>query len=118
MKNTSKLIGRRVYITDKDSIYYGEWGIIAHYDGECYHIAIAAGRDSSPIFDRDQFKVPRTGQPALDTFGKWDEVSDDDQDEGRFVCSVCGYEVFVFSGTPKEDGMNFCPRCGKMMAGK
>lgn len=55
----SKLIGRKVYITDPDSIYFGEWGIIAHYDGEVYYVRIADGKDSMPIFDRDQFKVPR-----------------------------------------------------------
>lgn len=56
----SKLIGRRVYITDPESIYYGEWGIVDYYDGDVYHIRIADGKDSAPIFDRDQFRVPRT----------------------------------------------------------
>jgi hypothetical protein len=55
----SRLIGRRVYITDKESIYFGEWGIIADYDGEVYYIRIADGKDGMPIFDRDQFRVPR-----------------------------------------------------------
>jgi hypothetical protein len=55
----SKLIGRKVYITDPESIYFGEWGIIKDFDGEVYYIAIADGKDSQPIFDRDQFKVPR-----------------------------------------------------------
>lgn len=56
---TSKLIGKRACITDKDSFYYGEWGTIAYYDGDVYHIKIANGADSVPVFDRDQFKVPR-----------------------------------------------------------
>lgn len=55
----SKLIGKLVYITDTDSIYYGIWGIIAHYDGDCYHIKIANGNDAMPVFARNQFKVPR-----------------------------------------------------------
>lgn len=55
----SKLIGRKVYITDPESIYFDEWGIIADYDGEVYYIRIADGKDGMPIFDRDQFKVPR-----------------------------------------------------------
>lgn len=55
----SKLIERKVYITDPESIYFNEWGIIADYDGEVYHIKIANGNDSLPIFDRDQFRVPR-----------------------------------------------------------
>lgn len=55
----SKLIGRRVYITDPESIYFGEWGIVDDYDGDYYYIRIADGRDSIPVFDRDQFRVPR-----------------------------------------------------------
>lgn len=55
----SKLIGKRAIITDPESIYCGEWGIIAHYDGDVYHIKIANGSDTMPVFDRNQFKVPR-----------------------------------------------------------
>jgi len=54
MKN---LENKKVQITDKESIYYGEWGIIKKYDGEYYHIAIANGEDDLPIFNRDQFKI-------------------------------------------------------------
>ena len=40
----SKLIGRTAYITDKRSIYYGEWGIIIDKDeDDLYYIAIANG---------------------------------------------------------------------------
>lgn len=55
----SKLIGKKAYITDPESIYFGEWGIIDYFDGEVYGIRIADGRDSIPVFDRDQFRVPR-----------------------------------------------------------
>ena len=55
----SKLIGKRAIITDPESIYHGEWGIIADYDGEVYYIKIANGNDTQPIFDREQFRVPR-----------------------------------------------------------
>lgn len=55
----SKLIGKIAYITDKNSIYFGEWGRITDFDGEVYYVAIADGKDAQPIFDRDQFKVPR-----------------------------------------------------------
>ena len=68
----SKLIGRRVYITDPESIYFGEWGIIADYDGEVYYIKIANGNDAQPIFDRDQFRVPRSkGMRYSDTYKKY-----------------------------------------------
>lgn len=55
----SKLIGRKVYITDPESIYFGEWGTVVDFDGDVYYIAIADGKTSLPVFDRDQFKVPR-----------------------------------------------------------
>lgn len=55
----SNLIGKRAIITDKDSIYFDEWGIIDHFDGDVYHIKIANGSSSVPVFDRDQFRVPR-----------------------------------------------------------
>ena len=54
-----KLIGKRVVIKNKDSIYYGEWGIVKYFDGECYHIAIADDRKNLVIFDRDEFIVRR-----------------------------------------------------------
>lgn len=60
MKYKSKMIGKIAYITDRSSIYFGEWGEIVDYDGEVYYIAIACGKDSVPIFDRDQFRVRRT----------------------------------------------------------
>jgi hypothetical protein len=53
----SKLINRRVYITDQKSIYFNEWGIVKDYDGELYYIAIANGTDSIPVFTRDQFQI-------------------------------------------------------------
>lgn len=55
----SKLIGKVAFITDPDSIYHGEWGTIVDFDGEVYYIAIANGNGAYPIFDRDQFRVPR-----------------------------------------------------------
>ena len=58
-KPKSKLIGKFAYITDKDSMYYQEWGEIKDYDGEVYYIAIAQDSKQEVIFDRDQFKVPQ-----------------------------------------------------------
>lgn len=58
MKTT--LIGKKVYIIDRESIYFGEWGIIDYFDGENYGVRIADGKGSVPEFLRWQFKVPRT----------------------------------------------------------
>lgn len=59
MARVSRMIGKVAYVTDPESIYHGEWGIIDHYDGECYHLKIANGSGSMPMFDRDQLYVPR-----------------------------------------------------------
>jgi len=50
------VVGDKVIITDKDSIYYKEWGRIIKFDVDYFHIAIADGNDSLSVFDRDQFK--------------------------------------------------------------
>jgi len=51
------LVQKKVLITDKTSDYYDEWGHIIEFDGDSYHVAIADGKDSVPIFYRDQFRV-------------------------------------------------------------
>lgn len=54
------LVGKVVYITDRESMYFNEWGTVISQDEDgFYHIAIANGRDSLPVFDRTQFKVRR-----------------------------------------------------------
>lgn len=55
----TRLIGKRVTITNPESMYYGEWGTILDFDGEYHYIAIADGDGSVPIFTRDEFRVPR-----------------------------------------------------------
>lgn len=56
----NKNIGRKCFVKDKDSQYYDEWGIIKHYDGEFYHVAIANGTDSMPVFNRSQIRISKT----------------------------------------------------------
>jgi len=55
----NELIGKKVFITDKDSIFYNEWGIIKSCIGDDYYVAIANGTDSLPVFKRKEFTVPR-----------------------------------------------------------
>lgn len=52
-------IGKKCYITDKESIFANEWGIIKDFDGEYYHVAIANGTSSLPIFKRNEIRIPR-----------------------------------------------------------
>jgi len=55
---TTELIGKEATITDKNSIYYGEWGIIRHFDGDRFHIAMWNGNEEM-VFDRNEFKIRR-----------------------------------------------------------
>ncbi len=55
----SKLIGKEVTITTKDSWAFGEWGIVRMFDGEYYHIAPWNDEKISLVFTRDEFRVKR-----------------------------------------------------------
>lgn len=61
-----KNINKSCYIIDKESLYYGEWGIIKHFDGEYYHIAIRNGTDILPIFKRNEIRIPKA-QKTIET---------------------------------------------------
>lgn len=58
-----KLIGKKVEIIDKESIYLGHWGYIKMFDGDVYHIEGGSisliNSGLCPVFDRDQFRVKR-----------------------------------------------------------
>ena len=54
---SSRLVGRKVLITDKYCFYWNEWGIITGYDGAYFYIKIADDDDCVPIFTRNQFEV-------------------------------------------------------------
>lgn len=56
--------------------------------------------------------------PAADVrperHGEWVRVSDDDQDEGWFICLECKEKYY--NPSDDEDLLpNFCPRCGAKM---
>jgi hypothetical protein len=63
MENPYKLVGKRVDIVDKDSIWCGHWGFIKMYNGDVYHVnggSISIAEEGlTPVFDREQFKVRR-----------------------------------------------------------
>lgn len=44
--------------------------------------------------------------------GYWEPVSDDDQDEGQFHCSICGAPEFFQSFVPLS---KYCYNCGAKM---
>ena len=58
MKKAAALMGKEATITDPNSDYYGEWGIIKGFDGDYYHIALWNG-DTCLAFARSEFRVKR-----------------------------------------------------------
>lgn len=59
MKNGNDLVGKKVTIKCKESMYNGAWGVIKHFDGEYYHIAMWNGNEELLVFERNEFKVER-----------------------------------------------------------
>ncbi len=53
------MIGRRVYIKNRDSIYFNDWGIVVDYDGKYYHVAIFNDKNCTVIFERNELHIPR-----------------------------------------------------------
>ena len=48
--------------------------------------------------------------------GRW--IEQEQCEENLYSCSACGTEWVTIEGTPKENGMDFCPHCGAKMDGK
>lgn len=48
--------------------------------------------------------------------GEWEEITDyGGWGDTHYRCSVCGEEWHLDDGKPKDNNMNFCPRCGARM---
>lgn len=54
-----KLTGKKVIITNEESTWFDEWGIVKGNDDEYYHIAPAGDENMLLAFYPDEFKVCR-----------------------------------------------------------
>lgn len=48
--------------------------------------------------------------------GRWETVEDYDGD-CIYRCNMCGEKWVLIAGKPKDNNMNYCPRCGARMDG-
>lgn len=48
--------------------------------------------------------------------GHW--IEHDDYPDPYYECSVCKEPWVLIDGTPLENGMHFCPKCGAIMDGE
>ena len=59
--------------------------------------------------------------PAVDAepvrHGEWILNPSNLYDDATWVCSVCGHEWVLIDGTPQENDMHYCPKCGAKMDG-
>ena len=55
--------------------------------------------------------------PTVDTerHAHWEQPSYFDEDNNVFQCSNCKEEFALISGSPKENGYEYCPHCGCKM---
>ena len=88
-------------------------------------VGIASGKDyrGIPGFGNAEgckpMKIPRTGHWPSDRVGKAiEDVCYWQWDVDGFWRGSCGIPWWMETGTPKENGMNFCPRCGKRLKQK
>lgn len=49
--------------------------------------------------------------------GRWEE-DEDYFGSAIYKCTACGEEWILNCGTPEENNMNFCPKCGADMRGE
>lgn len=60
MKNEN-LVGRVAVI--KTGCYAGDWGVIKHYDGELFHLALWGGLDML-VYDRSEITIRRKSKKS------------------------------------------------------
>ena len=85
--------------------------------------------ESDEYFEWDNMCAPELLEKILDvveTFspvdaepvwhGEW-KRDGEVYDDATWVCSVCGEPWSLFHGTPEENGMHYCPKCGAKMDG-
>jgi DNA-directed RNA polymerase subunit RPC12/RpoP len=85
-----RLIDANALAKDIHSSYSDDLGILEHID-------------NAPTIKANPVKC-----------GKWKCVNDD---EGIWMCSNCGNEIFLEVGSPAEFEWFFCPYCGANMGG-
>lgn len=90
----------------KEAMYYEAFETdsdMQRWDGGCW-------------IQYEMFENAINSAPTIDTVkhGKW-QATDDGWDGIYYVCSECGCPWTLIDGTPYDNGMNYCPNCGKKM---
>lgn len=86
---------------------------------EKLHIAGACGGCEAELLQAVVKMVD--AQAAVDAelvrHGEWMLNPSNLYNDATWVCSVCGHEWVLIDGTPQENDMHYCPKCGAKMDG-
>lgn len=63
----------------------------------------------------DLIKAPAVDPETLRPVAKWENECDAVGDLIIWTCTNCKDSAILYEGTPKENGMKFCPYCGAKM---
>lgn len=100
MKKTNYLISRSALLEatrgDHPPFYDGQY--VADWQEKCINEASAVDAE-----------LVRHGEWILNPCNLYNNAT--------WVCSVCGNEWVLIDGTPLDNQMNYCPKCGARMDG-
>lgn len=67
-------------------------------------------KNQTPYVEKEPVKIQSVKH------GYWEEITDyGGWGDTHYRCSVCGEDWYLEDGTPKQNNMNFCPKCGARM---
>lgn len=73
-------------------------------------------RYAAQLGEREDLIIKIDAAPTIDAepvvHGRWEVMLDYPGNDGVFVCSNCKEAWILNGGTPAQNNMNYCPRCG------
>lgn len=74
-----------------------------------------AWRDGIALMKKNIENAPTIDPETLRPLAKWENECDAVGDPIVWTCTNCKDSAVLYEGTPKENGMKFCPYCGAKM---
>ena len=107
MHKFEKLVSKKVDGKNYYSILY-----LDETDGEIHQGFSSGSLDVISDFLKEFFTK---NNDDTEQHAHWEQPSYFDEENGVFRCSKCKEEFVLISGSPKENGYEYCPHCGCKM---
>ena len=101
---------------DRLAYYYAEGGLYVikdQYTGTYSFIKAGSAKNALRIYKFKMAEGKRTEESGT-TNPHWERVYD--TTDGAYACSECGNIWWLDEGTPRDNEMHYCPKCGSRMA--